>query len=138
MSHLVENLLAYSRVTDVADTYSFEPLEVGVVFSDVQQAFESVLDQRGFELELTIAPHVARLRGDRLALRLLFSNLVDNAMKYSGQKRTLTLNAMQNGSKKVRIEVTDSGLGIPPDEIPLVTRKFVRGRGATEGAAGWV
>jgi signal transduction histidine kinase len=136
LSHLVENLLAYSRVADVADTYSFEPLDVGVIFSDVQQAFESALDQRGFELELTIAPKTARLRGDRLALRLLFSNLVDNAMKYSGQKRTLALNATQNRSNTVRIDVTDSGLGIPPDEIPLVTRKFVRGRGVTEGGSG--
>jgi signal transduction histidine kinase len=136
LSHLVENLLAYSRVTDVADTYSFEPLEVGVVFSDVQQAFESVLDQRGFELELTIAPEATRVRGDRLALRLLFSNLVDNAIKYSGPQRMLALNAMRNGSKLVRIEVTDSGLGIPADEIPLVTRKFVRGRDVTTGGSG--
>ena len=136
LSHLVENLLAYSRVTDVADTYSFEPLEVGVVFSDVQQAFESLLDQRGFELELTIAPNIARVRGDRLALRLLFSNLVDNAVKYSGQKRTLALNATSKGSRSIRIDVTDSGLGIAPDELPLVTRRFVRGRGVAAGGSG--
>ena len=106
------------------------------MFSDVQQAFESLLDQRGFELELTISPEAARVCGDRIALRLLFSNLVDNAIKYSGPQRMLALNAMRYGSKLVRIDVTDSGLGIPADEIPLVTRKFVRGRGVTAGGSG--
>lgn len=135
LSHLVENLLAYSRITDVADTYAFEPLDIAVVFSDVQQAFEAVLDQRGFELDMTIAPGTPRIRGDRLALRLLFDNLVDNAVKYSGSQRSLLLSATP-ALPAVRIDVVDSGVGIPADEIALVTRKFVRGRGASASGSG--
>lgn len=135
LSHLVENLLAYSRITDVADTYGFEPLDVAVVFSDVQQAFEALLDQRGFELEMTIMPGVAKVRGDRWALRLLFDNLVDNAIKYSGEQRRLVLaaTAIQD---TVRIEVVDAGVGIPADELPLIVGKFVRGRRARAGGSG--
>ena len=46
LAHLVENFLAFSRITDLADTYTFEPLDVNEVFNDVQQAFEAQLDQR--------------------------------------------------------------------------------------------
>jgi signal transduction histidine kinase len=135
LSHLVDNLLAYSRIADVADTYTFEPLNVDAVFNDVQQATEGQLDQRGFELSMTIASGVPRVRADRSALRLLFVNLVDNAMKYSGAERRVLLNARQEGAI-VKIEVVDSGVGIPPAEIPLVTQKFVRGRQVASGGSG--
>jgi signal transduction histidine kinase len=133
LDRLVENLLAYSRVTDVANIYSFEPLEVAIVFNDIQQNFESQLDQGGFELEMRIAHGVPFVLGDRLALRLLFDNLVDNAIKYSDKGRTLLLTAVAEG-KEVKIDVVDAGVGIALEEIPFVTRKFVRGRDT--GAAG--
>lgn len=135
LSHLVENLLAYSRVTDVADIYSFEPLEVAAIFNDIQQNFEARLDQDGFELEMNIAPGTPPVRGDRLALRLLFNNLVDNSVKYSGQARVVYLKADSTG-REIRIEVVDGGVGIPQEEIPLVTRKFYRAAGAPSGGSG--
>jgi signal transduction histidine kinase len=135
LSHLVDNLLAYSRIADVADTYTFEPVAVEALFNDVQQDTEGQLDQRGFELSMTIAPDVSCVRADRSALRLLFVNLVDNAMKYSGAERRLVLSASKEG-QIVKIDVIDSGVGIPAAEIPLVTRKFVRGRQAASGGSG--
>ena len=135
LSHLVDNLLAYSRIADVADTYTFEPLYVDALFNDVQQATEGQLDHRGFELSMTIAPGVPPIRADRSALRLLFVNLVDNAMKYSGAERSVLLHARQEGAM-VKIDVVDSGIGIPSAEIPLVTQKFVRGRQVASGGSG--
>jgi signal transduction histidine kinase len=135
LSHLVDNLLAYSRIADVAHTYTFEPLSVEALFNDVQQATEGQLDQRGFELSMAIGQGVPHIRADRSALRLLFVNLVDNAMKYSGAERRVLLNASHE-DEMVRIEVVDSGIGIPADEIPLVTQKFVRGRQALSGGTG--
>jgi signal transduction histidine kinase len=135
LSHLVDNLLAYSRIADVADIYTFEPLNVDALFNDVQQVTEGQLDQRGFELSMTIAPGVPQVRADRSALRLLFVNLVDNAMKYSRADRRVLFNARQQG-RMVQIEVVDCGVGIPAAEIPLVTHKFVRGRQVASGGSG--
>jgi signal transduction histidine kinase len=75
------------------------------------------------------------VKGDRLALRLLFDNLVDNAIKYAGANRILMLNATSVG-RDVHIDVIDSGIGIPENELPLVTRKFVRGSAAPAGGSG--
>ena len=57
----------------------------------MQQEFEAQLDEAGFDLEINIAPGTPPVRGDRLALRLLFDNLIDNAMKYSQKERRLQL-----------------------------------------------
>jgi signal transduction histidine kinase len=135
LAHLVENLLAYSRITDLADSYTFEAIEVGVLFNDIQQTFEAQLDQRGCDLEIKIDADVPSVRGDRLALGLLFNNLIDNAIKYSGAEPRLVLSA-ETVKSVVRIQVIDSGPGIPADEVELVTRKFVRGREAAAAGTG--
>jgi len=135
LSRLVENLLAYSRITDVADIYAFEALDVNVLFNDIQQEFEHQLDEAGFDMHLSVEPPTLVVRGDRLALRLLFDNLVDNAMRYVANRKHVTLTARRQG-QSIAIAVTDTGVGIPADELPLVTRKFVRGKTAKSGGSG--
>ena len=135
LSRLVENLLAYARITDIAQAYAFEPLPVGVLFHDIQQEFEAQLDDAGFDLQFNLQPDVGPVRGDRLALRLLFDNLIDNAIRYSKTERRVHLSAETHGAT-VTIHVSDAGIGIPPEEIPLVTQKFVRGRSAPSGGSG--
>jgi len=135
LARLVENLLAYARITDVSDSYTFRPLEVAAIFNDIQQDFEARLDQQGFELRVAIGADVDAVSGDRFALRLLFGNLLDNAIKYSRDRRIISLRASRAGTNIV-IEVEDEGVGIPADEIPKVMRKFVRARNATGGGSG--
>jgi two-component system phosphate regulon sensor histidine kinase PhoR len=135
LSRLVENLLAYARITDIAQVYAFEPLPVGILFKDIQQEFEAQLDEAGFDLLINLPPNVGPVRGDRLALRLLFDNLIDNAIRYSPVERRVHLSAESSG-RTVTIHVSDSGIGIAPEEIPLVTQKFVRGSAAPSGGSG--
>src|SRR5438132_1846546 len=135
LTRLVENLLAYSRITDIADIYTFEPIDVGEFAEDLQREFQGQLTQFGFDLQIDIPPGTPPIRGDRLALRLLFDNLIDNSIRYSDKARYLHLSAhSENGT--VTIGITDSGIGIPPEEISQVTRKFVRGRKAPSGGSG--
>ena len=135
LGRLVENLLAYSRVTDLADVYAFEPVDVGVLISEILEEFESQLEERHFAVNVNIAPDTSLIRGDALALRLLFNNLIDNAIRYSATTRRLTLSAQSEG-RSVTIDVVDAGIGIPSDEISLITRKFVRGRRVPSSGSG--
>jgi signal transduction histidine kinase len=88
-----------------------------------------------FEFRTEIPPGITPMRGDRLALRLLFDNLIDNALRYSEHKRVVRVTAHQQHNA-VRIEVTDSGIGIPEKEISNVTKRFVRGRRSPSGGSG--
>jgi two-component system phosphate regulon sensor histidine kinase PhoR len=135
LARLVDNLLAYSRITDIAETYSFTPLDVAAVLNDIQEDFEARLDRHGFELDILIMPGTRPVRGDRFALRLLFGNLVDNAIKYAGPHRRLTLRAHSRGPN-VTVDVEDTGVGIDPAELPQVLKKFGRGRTAPRGGSG--
>lgn len=75
------------------------------------------------------------VRGDRVSLRLALDNLIDNAIRYSGTDRWIRLSARASESRVV-VEVCDRGAGIPPDEIQVVKRRFVRGRRASTHGSG--
>ena len=135
LGRLVENLLAYSRVTDIADVYAIGPVDVSVLISEILEEFEAQLDEAGFDVHVDIEADIPLVRGDGLALRLLFNNLIDNAIRYSTETCSLTLRAQASGGF-VTVDVVDSGIGIPADEIGQITRKFVRGRRVPSSGSG--
>jgi two-component system sensor histidine kinase VicK len=135
LTRLVDNLLAYSRITDVTDAYLFEPMNVSAMVEEIIEGFAWQLRDLQFVVQLDIPPALPLIRGDRTALRLAFDNVVDNAIRYSGEVRSLRVTATAaNGS--VDVAVADRGVGIPSDEVPLVTRRFFRGRAAKSGGSG--
>ena len=135
LGRLVDNLLAYARITDVTEVYAFEPLDLAALLDDVIDAFRVSLQDKHFAVEMEIPPDLPSVRGDRTALRLLFDNLVDNAIRYSGETRVLRIRARRDGAV-ARIDVADQGVGIPSHELGQVTRKFYRGRRAGSGGSG--
>jgi signal transduction histidine kinase len=66
---------------------------------------------------------------------LLLDNIIDNAVRYSGDVRWLRVQA-EKGHRVITITIADKGIGIPPDELPHVARKFFRGRRSGSGGSG--
>ncbi|HEX7796098.1 MAG TPA: HAMP domain-containing sensor histidine kinase [Vicinamibacterales bacterium] len=135
LTRLIENLLAYARITDVADVYSFERLDLGELIEEVHQEFQAQLHESECELIVAMPAGLPAVRGDRLALRLLFNNVVDNALRYSQTERRVEISGGVEGGGVV-VRVTDHGMGIPADELTQITKKFIRGRHARPGGSG--
>ncbi len=79
---------------------------------------------RGKGLELTFVPSTLSIRSDRRLLRRLLQNLVSNAVKYTPQGRVLIGCRRRNG--RLRIDVHDTGLGIPPSKKRTIFKEFQR------------
>jgi two-component system phosphate regulon sensor histidine kinase PhoR len=135
LTRLVNNLLAYSRVTDVTEVYSFETLEPGALISEATQGFRRQLNAGEVQLEIVVAPGVPAVRADRTAIVLALDNLIDNAIRYSGEGKTVSVRASGEGSM-IRFDIIDRGAGIPADDLPQVRRRFVRGRTARGPGSG--
>jgi signal transduction histidine kinase len=135
LTRLVDNLLAYARVTDVTEMYSFEPIPPSELIDDVLQNFRHPLSEREFNVEVDIPVDLPLVRADRTAMMLTLDNLVDNAIRYSPTAHFLRVAARRDGSNVV-IEVQDRGVGIPADELSIVRRKFARGRLARADGSG--
>jgi signal transduction histidine kinase len=135
LTRLINNLLAYARIADITSAYSFEPLSLAAIANETLKEFDSQLATAGFSVVVDIAPDLPPVRADRPSMALAVGNLIDNAIRYSTAVRRLTLSARaSNGT--VTMEVADAGIGIPAPEIPFVTKRFFRGRGAASGGSG--
>jgi signal transduction histidine kinase len=135
LSRLLDNLLAYARITDITEAYSFEPIALESIVDEVLRDFRWQIASAGFQVDVDMPAELPAVRVDRTAIGLLLNNLVDNAVRYSKDTRSLRIQASQeNGS--VVLEVSDKGIGIPQDEIAWVTRKFYRGRRSPSGGSG--
>ena len=135
LTRLVDNLLAYARVTDVTEIYSFEPIAPAELVDDVLQNFQHPLSEREFTVEVDMPVDLPLVRADRTAMMLTLDNLVDNAIRYSPRERFIRISARREGQQVV-IEVQDRGAGIAGDELSLVRRKFARGKLARADGSG--
>jgi two-component system, OmpR family, phosphate regulon sensor histidine kinase PhoR len=126
LTRLVNNLLAYSRVTDVTEVYSFETLEPAALIAEATQGFRRQLTDSDVQLEIHAPADVPPVRADRTALILALDNLIDNAIRYSNAAKTVFVRASGEATN-VRFDIVDQGVGIPADELPQVRRRFVRG-----------
>lgn len=135
LTRLMDNLLAYARITDVTEGYAFQPLAVDSLVQGTLKDFRSQLGSAGFDVAVDIPPDLPAVRADRTAIGLMLDNLVDNAVRHSHETRSITIRARQ-ADHVVILEVADRGTGIPTDELGKVTRKFYRGRLAASGGSG--
>ena len=128
LHRLVEALLNFARMEAGRYHFRFEPADPGQLAADVAEEFkrESLAD--GFSFEVQATPGLACLM-DRESLALAIWNLLDNAVKYSGQCRTIRV-AVERRGDRAAISVRDGGLGVAPHEQKAIFEKFVRGDSA--------
>jgi len=133
---LVESLLDFGRMEAGAREYRFELLETESFFRGVVEEFAQEVRQRGYQVAIAQQGRLPRVQADREALARALWNLLDNAVKYSPQNKTVWAEAAcENG--QVAIRVSDKGLGIAPHQQKQIFKKFVRAVSAdADGAKG--
>jgi signal transduction histidine kinase len=135
LTRLVDNLLAYSRITDVTEAYSFKPVAVAEIIGEILKNSRSRLETAGFRVTLAIPTNLPAVRADWTAIYLVFDNIIDNALRYSQKQRWVNVAAsVIDGT--IRVDIEDHGIGIPPYDVEQVTKKFFRGTGSGSGGSG--
>ena len=132
LRHLIDNLLAYARVTEVADAFTFEPLQPEEVVEEVVHGFRKLLRERGIEVTVSVPTALPPVQADRTSIVFALDNLLDNAMRHAGANH-IELEARLRDNA-VEFVVSDHGRGIPEDELKRVQQPFVRGDAAGRGS----
>jgi len=135
LHRLVEDLLDFGRMESGRKQYRFACHDAFQLVRRTLGEFSEQAEANGFRLESAfVSPDdrsEAAVQVDEEALRRAVRNLLDNAMKYSPECRTIWVNGAVQGNK-VCISVRDQGMGIAPEEQQAIFQKFVRGDAAKQ------
>jgi signal transduction histidine kinase len=129
---LAQNLLELSKLDSGLVLLDLRPDDLRVaVESSVEQARQAA-DRRGISLDLEVAPAPIRIRHDPQRIGQVVTNLVGNALKFTDPGGTVRVRVAPADDGGGRIEVSDSGVGIEPAELPRIFERFYRGSRANE------
>jgi signal transduction histidine kinase len=131
LAALVADVLDTSRIDAGTFTYRFADIDLGALVRDSVAGLS--LTQEEVSVVADVHSGLPSVRGDRDRLQQVLTNLLDNAVKFSPAGEEVRVSAFQQDSR-VRIEVSDRGPGVPPDQQRLIFEKF--GRGKTTGSPG--
>jgi len=124
MSNIIDNLLTLTK-SDLGQTeIYFEDLSLDDIMMQLYEDSEVLASKKNIRVNLSRVDEV-KVRGDKVRLRQLLLNLVDNAIKYTPKKGEVSLSLEQeNGQAK--IVVSDTGIGIPPEALDKIFDRFYR------------
>jgi len=137
MSSIVMNLLDLAKMDVEKGALPMGPVSIDRVLADRFEHFRRPAANKSIELALTRSV-LAVVKGDTVRLSQLLSNLIDNAIKYTGRGGRVELSLDIEGADAV-IRVKDNGMGIPAADIPYLFDRFYRvnqARTGDEGGAG--
>ncbi len=124
LSRMITDLLLLSRKEAGTAKTKFGAVDVGTCVRQVADAFDPLAKEAGIELRVSCPDTPCQVRGDESALGRLFSNLVENAIKHTPARGEVTIDVQAGETCTVR--VNDTGIGIPPEDLPHIFDRFYR------------
>lgn len=132
MNRLVGDLLSLSRVEANERVRPVERVEIGGILGAVKRNLNVLASDANVEFDTQIGDNPIHVQGDIDQLQQVFTNLIENAIKYGGKNRQVDITATiaENDPTlrmpAVRVTVADQGPGIDPHHLPRLTERFYR------------
>jgi signal transduction histidine kinase len=130
LTNLIETLLDFSRIESGKGLkLRFEPTRLMEVVEDAVMTFSQQLEERRVALENRLDPDIPLVLIDRNRLVEVFINLIGNGIKFTppGGKITIDSRGLTEKRDYLKIVVTDTGVGISPEDLPKVFDRFYQG-----------
>jgi len=125
LEKIINDFLDFARLETGRLKLSFSAVDLDKEFIELVEAFSPRFAQKGMSLVLENSEKLPVIEADPVHLRRAFGNLLDNALKYSDQGGTVTIEAQDNDGT-VTLRFRDQGAGIPPEDLPYIFDMFYR------------
>ncbi len=125
LSNLVQDLLSLARIEAGEDSLKLSPVEWNPLVHSVLSRYEDAIQHKHLRVRVNAPAQPLVVSGDKEAIIQVLDNLLTNAIKYTpeGGRMTVTLSAKQQWA---RLEVEDTGIGIPAEHLDRIFERFYR------------
>jgi two-component system phosphate regulon sensor histidine kinase PhoR len=125
LSRIVNRILNFSQLEASKKRFSFEPIQLNDLYRTIQETYFHHVQDKGFTLKFEPSEDLGLIQGDREAISEAIINLLDNAVKYSNEKKHITVKTGRDFNFRY-IEVTDQGIGIAKKHHSEIFEQFFR------------
>jgi two-component system phosphate regulon sensor histidine kinase PhoR len=129
LSFLVNDFLEFSRLQTGRLKLEFSATSLDKELMELFDVYQVKAKQAGINLELENEEELPIIEADANRLRRVFTNLLDNALKFSKNEGAITISTHET-DKEVVVHVKDEGVGIDSKDLPHIFESFNRGKGA--------
>lgn len=125
LTQLINNILDFSKIESKKKTYKLLPGNIRALVVDILDFYQYHIKQKGFVIHNSLELNLPQIRIDEVAIRQAIVNLIDNAIKYTDDKKIINI-TLKTENNSIILSVQDFGVGIPAREHKKVFQKFYR------------
>ena len=133
LSSMVEELLDFSRIQNNRLMLQKDNTDILAELADAVLIYTERAAKNGIKINYHEPDGVAMIFGDKNRLRQVFLNIIDNAVKYTGNDGVINVEAVLK-ENSVEIRVSDNGCGISADDLPKVKNRFYKANNTVRGS----
>jgi len=123
---MIDELMALAKSQSRQRRLQYRPVDLKVVTERIHQTFQEKAAQKRLSFKVTVPEDLPKIEGDQEMVEQMLENLVSNAIKYTPEGGRIGMTFWSGVNETVRIVLSDSGIGIPKDEIPRLFTEFFR------------
>jgi two-component system cell cycle sensor histidine kinase PleC len=123
---LVNDLLDLEKVESGKLTFSRERVDVKQCLNEVKDVLRSLADEKKISVTLDVDPHLMSVVTDPVRLKQVLYNYLSNAIKFTPEGGAVSITLIREDAANFRLEVTDTGIGIEPENLPRLFSDFVQ------------
>ncbi|MGF1497241.1 MAG: GAF domain-containing protein [Elainellaceae cyanobacterium] len=123
---LINDLLDLQRLEAGVQPILYENIDLGDWLSSTVESFQTRAQEQHQQLSLQLPPDLPPIVTDETGLRRILTELLHNACKYTPPHERITVTAQETRDAALRIQICNSGVELPPEELPHIFEKFYR------------
>ncbi len=120
MNRLIADILQASKNLSAQFDIQSAPLCLAMLFGDILDVYQDQLQEQSLSLVYDMPQDLPNVFADEELIRQVVANLLDNAIKYTPPQGKITVSALHRTTQKVQVSITDTGPGIPANQVETI------------------
>ncbi len=135
-ARLIDDLLDLTRIDRGKVQLNFEVVDAHALLQNTLEICQPEIDRKHLRCSLNLGAQKVHMRADPARLQQIFWNLINNAVKFTPRNGQITITTGNDSDQQLRLEITDTGMGIEAEALPKIFDAFEQGGRTQLGGLG--